>query len=332
MHQAERPALPLRVGAEGGDASERRAKEAIPDRDAATSQNHRRDSSRERHPEEAQHEKKRADRSQPRLPIFLDQASDQAALNDCPDQADHGKEIAGRFCVELIPMKHKKGKYPCHDGKSGNHRKIGGDHRDIRLHLDMFKEARKERLRLFGELSLFLGMGLGKDAKNENRIDQSQTASDIHRSRVAKLRRSPPPDRWTKDETQAESGTNQTHRTRTLLRRGDIRHVGLRGSDTAAGEAVNNAAHKKHREGLTDSHDDKSNGGSKGAEEQNWPPTESIRYLAQNRGGKKLHEGKYPEEPTDLPCARAETFSVKGKHGNNDPEADHINKDGEKND
>ena len=43
------------------------------------------------------------------------------------------------------------------------------------------------------------------------------------------------------DEAQAEGGADDPHAAGALRRRGDIRHVGLRGGDVAAGESRHDA-------------------------------------------------------------------------------------------
>ena len=45
-----------------------------------------------------------------------------------------------------------------------------------------------------------------------------------------------------------------------------------------------------------------------------------------------MDEGKNTEEPTDLPCGGAEPLGVERKHGDHDPEAHHVDKNGEEND
>src|SRR5689334_13688885 len=139
-----------------------------------------------------------------------------------------------------------------------------------------------------------------------------------------------PTDRWSKNKPEAKRGADQAHSLRAIFRRRDVGDVRLRGRDIAAGNAVENAADKKHPERGGESEHEKTDAGAEDRQKEHGPPAVLVRQPAEYGREDELHDRVRREEQSDSARGGVEdcAFGVERQHGNHDAEADKIDKDG----
>jgi len=116
--------------------------------------------------------------------------------------------------------------------------------------------------------------------------------------------------RWTENEAETEGGTDQAVRARAIFRLGDVRDIGARCRDIAAGETVDDARGEEHRNVVRERQHHEADDGSGETEYEHRPAPVPIGQVAEDRRGRKLTEREDGEEEPDDNRRRAERFCI----------------------
>src|SRR5215216_2988198 len=89
-------------------------------------------------------------------------------------------------------------------------------------------------------------------------------------------------DRWSKDKSETKRGADQPHSFGAVLFGGDVGDVGLRGGDVSAGDAVEDATDKKHKDAFGESEYEKADAGADDREQEHRSPAVFVRQTSQH--------------------------------------------------
>jgi hypothetical protein len=133
-------------------------------------------------------------------------------------------------------------------------------------------------------------------------------------------------------ETETERGADEPVRAGAIFRFRDVGDVGARRGDVSARQPVDDAREKEHREAVREREHHEADDGTGETEDEHRPPAVPVGQIAEDGRRDKLTDREDRKEQPDLERRGAERLRVKRKQRDDDPEADQVDENRQKDD
>ena len=173
--------------------------------------------------------------------------------------------------------------------------------------------------------------GFWEPEPRHGRRDQRDGCGRPNRGGVAEPREDPTQS-GPENETEAECSTNQSVCARAILGLGDVGDIGACRRDIAARQAVDDPGQEQHRDAVGHRKHHEANDCTQQAEDQDRAAAVPIRPVAEHRRGQQLADREHREQQADDERRRAKRLGIERQQRDDDPEADQVDEDGQKDD
>ena len=179
----------------------------------------------------------------------LDHRAHQATLHDHAEHADHGQHPRD---FARSPLEAVVGKQHEHAGIDVV-RQVGQQHHQrqaehLRIALEQQDRAKGIGMRpVEARRAFFHGQGFGQHQPAVEEVEQREAGCEPERQAQVDFPQQPA-NQWSDDETQAEGRADHAERLGALLRRGDVRDVGVGRGEAGRGDAGNDPPHHQPRQ------------------------------------------------------------------------------------
>ena len=146
---------------------------------------------------------------------------------------------------------------------------------------------------------------LGQNEINEDGIGDGEARREIERRAVRDAAHQTA-NHWPESKPETESGADHAHGARALLGSGDIRDIGLRDGNVAAGDAGQNSRDEKERQRGGHAHQDETDRRARDAHHQDGAAAEAVGEFSEDRREDNLHARINAGEPADRDGRRVE--------------------------
>jgi hypothetical protein len=119
-----------------------------------------------------------------------------------------------------------------------------------------------------------------------------------------------PANDWSNREADPKCRADQPHSLRTIFRRGDVRNVSLRSRYVSARDSIDYPGDEQQEKRVRETHQQEPECGSDHTEEQNRPPSNSIRKVSEKRSEDELHHRVNRHEDADRGLRSAELAGI----------------------
>ena len=253
--------------------------------------------------------------------------TDHAALNDGAEHAERGKEISRARRVESkSPRGEQRERRLEYGERTPVHEIDDQDAADDRAREQRRQETERvarARLRPMDRFRQPQQRHRGRHCRECGRRPDRRRVAHF-REHAAQCRPC--------DETEAEGRADESICARAIFRFRDVRHVRARRRDVAARQAVDDPRSKQHRDAVRDGKHHEADHGAGQAEDQDRPAAVAIRQVAERGRRRELTERKHREQQADDERRGAKGLGVERQQRDDDPEADEIHKNCQKDD
>ena len=168
---------------------------------------------------------------------------------------------------------------------------------------------------------------LAEADRRRDRVGGRERGGHVERQLARPERREAAEDR-TRDEADAERGTQQAEQARPLRWFGEVAHRGLGDGVAAARSAVDRAAEEKDRQRPGEAGHEAADGRPAQCHHEYWLAPDPVRQPAPPRRGEELRQRERGHDRGREPGVRPEVLGVQRKDREDDAEADQVDRDG----